>query len=413
MAFFPLLRRLMQTRSRPFSALILVSCMLFFWSLFDGLVSYVTPVLFVQNGFSKSSMGFIIGSSSIAGAAFDFFLSKFLLNTHYRRMYLLMLTFSFLMPLLLWKSTTILIYLLAMTIWGLYYDLLAFGNFDFISRTAPSDKHSDEFGIIFIFKSLGYLVAPLLAGYVIVTTVDEVPFVLMVGSLVIASLFYYLLIKHAGNIRGHTFPQEHKKLHILREMWIWRQIGKKLLPVLGLTLFLNVIDAYFWTIGPLIVEQTENISAAGGLLLTAYTLPSLFVGFFVGPIVRTFRKKHTAFLSLLIGSLILATFFVSHTMWISILIVFLSSMFTSLAWPAINGAYADYISESPTYQREIQALEDFATNVGYIIGPVTGGILAEILGNTFAMSLLGALGIFVAFLLFAVTPKEIRIGKKL
>src|SRR5260221_13134119 len=80
-----------------------VAClMLFFWTLFDGTVSYVTPLKISQAGFSDTTLGLIIGFSSVAGGVFDFLISKFLTNTHFRRLDLLMFALCFAYPLILW-----------------------------------------------------------------------------------------------------------------------------------------------------------------------------------------------------------------------------------------------------------------------------------------------------------------------
>ncbi len=55
--------------------------MLFFFTLFDGTVSYTAPLAMSQIGLSKTMLGMIIGTSSIFGAIFDFVLSKMLTNT--------------------------------------------------------------------------------------------------------------------------------------------------------------------------------------------------------------------------------------------------------------------------------------------------------------------------------------------
>ena len=69
--------------------------MVLFSTLFDGISSYLIPVLIVEQGFTNTFMGFILGSSSLFGATFDFFLSRYLKNPHYRRIYLLMFGISF------------------------------------------------------------------------------------------------------------------------------------------------------------------------------------------------------------------------------------------------------------------------------------------------------------------------------
>jgi MFS family permease len=80
-----------------------------------------------------------------------------------------------------------------------------------------------------------------------------------------------------------------------------------------------------------------------------------------------------------------------------------------MALPAINAAYADYISEAPQVEGEIEGLEDFAFNIGYVVGPISAGVLADILGMKGAFSILGAFGAALAFILLVVTPKNIVI----
>ncbi len=143
--------------------------MIFFWALFDGTVSYISPLLITQNGYSKTGLGFLLGSSSVAGAFFDYLLSKFLKNPHYRVVYLIMFICCFVFPLVLWKATSFFVFILAMALWGLYYNLYNFGVFDFVSRVSPSDERGGYFGMLYLFKSLGYIIAPLLVGFVIST----------------------------------------------------------------------------------------------------------------------------------------------------------------------------------------------------------------------------------------------------
>ena len=68
-----------------------------FWTLFDGLMAYVTPVLITSRGFSIAQMGLIIASSNIFGVIFDLMLIKFLRSANYRRLFLLvyLLCFAF------------------------------------------------------------------------------------------------------------------------------------------------------------------------------------------------------------------------------------------------------------------------------------------------------------------------------
>lgn len=93
--------------------------------------------------------------------------------------------------------------------------------------------------------------------------------------------------------------------------------------------------------------------------------------------------------------------------------VFGASFFISMAWPAIQGAYADYISETPSHEKEIAGLQDFFTNIGYVLGPMSAGFIADNLGGQGAFSFLGVIGMGVAAILFLVTPRKINVNKEL
>jgi MFS family permease len=387
--------------------------MLFFWTIFDGIVSYTIPLVVSEEGFTKTILGLIISSSSIAGAFFDFLLSKYLVNTHYRRLYLMMFAVCFIFPFLLWHARIIWVYFLAMAMWGLYYDLNVFGTFDFVGRLSAAAEHSTSFGIIEVFKGLGYLIAPILTGLVIGVAVDWKPFVLMWLFLLLAVLCFGVLLTLTRRQTGvYQESRSIKPVNFLRELSIWRSIGQVVFPVLVLTMFLNILDAFYWTIGPIFSESLQTIKPFNGFFMTAYTLPPLLVGWVIGSVTGKMGKKRSAFLTYLIGSLVLIFLPLFHQPVALLGVVFLSSFFTALAWPSINGAYADYIAEAPKFEKEITGLEDFFANGGYIVGPVIAGILADLVGNSLTFSFIGVMGAVVAIWLLRITPREIRIPEK-
>ncbi len=384
--------------------------MLFLWTLFDGTFSYVTPLAITKHGFSETTLGIIIGSSSIAGALFDFILSKYLKNTHFRRVYFLMFILSFVAPLILWRASSLWVFLIAMAIWGFYFDLENFGNFDFIGRKLPQAEHTKGFGIFSIFKELGYMLAPIIAGFVIGNYLDFKPFLLMCLFISFAFVMYLVVI---GITRKHNKEYieqvEPRNKNIFTELKTWRKIEMVLFPVLSLTILLNILDAFFWTLGPIIAENFSSLHPFNGLFMAAYTFPTLIVGWFVGRITNKLGKKRTAFFAFAIGCLLLSYFSMLQGPLILLGLIFLSSCFTAISWPSINGAYADYLEESPRLEREIEAVEDFSTNIGYIIGPILAGFLADHIGNANTFSALGSVGAIVAIILIFITPKKITV----
>lgn len=177
-----------------------------------------------------------------------------------------------------------------------------------------------------------------------------------------------------------------------------------------MTLFFNIFDSFFWTLGPILAESYKDLHPFNGLFLTVYTLPFIFIGWFVGPITRKFGKKRTAFASFFIGSFFLSFFFLFHNPYLILGDIFLSSVFIGFTIPAIDGAYADYINETPKVEKEIEALNDFSTNLGYFIGPILAGLLADLVGHAQTFSVLGFMCFGVALILFVSSPRKIKVN---
>lgn len=383
---------------------------LFFYTIFDGILSFVFPLAIQQNGYSKTMIGIIIGGSSVAGGIFDFIISRYIRNTHFRRIYILMFIICFLAPAVLWAAKPVWIFLIASGLWGMYYDLYHFGRFDFLSRATTSDGHSGSFGLSYIFTSLGYMIAPILAGLVIGNYIDWKPYLLMYSTLLI-SIFFFCLLLYAVKKRKDQYyaNQIYKPINFLKELHLWKKIGKIIFPLLIFTLLINAADAFFWTIGPLFSENFKDIQPFNGLFLTLYELPPLLVGWFIGSVTLRYGKKRTAYFAFIIGSLILISFAFIQSFAIFLLVIFLSSVCIAIAWPSLNAAYVDYICEARGQEEEIEALNDFFSNLGFIIGPVSAGILADNFGNQNAFAVLGFIGVIVALILWRKTPKEITI----
>jgi MFS family permease len=383
--------------------------MIFFWALFDGIVSFITPLVINNAGLSQTKLGIIIGSSSVFGALFDLLLSKVFTKVHYRRIYLLMLLSCFLYPLILWEAKTIWMYLAAMAIWGLYYDLQNWGGFDAIGRLSTESERSRNFSRLYQFRALGYLIAPILIGLIIGQSIGWKPYVLMMFFIVIACLFYISSAQRTAKKTISKHEASLKQFGFIREIRLWQKVGKVIWPVLMFTMFMYVTDAFFWTLGPLFGEKFGNLHLGSGIFITMYTLPPLLSGWMVSKLTKIFGKKFTAYSSLSLGFLLLALFPLFGVGYGLLILAFLASSFISIAWPSINSAYVDYLRESPAVQKEIEALADSFTNVGYIFGPFFAGLLADIFDIQKAFAVLGGVGCIMMIILFYFTPKKITI----
>lgn len=392
-------------------ALYLFAFVILFWTMFDNVMTYLAPLVLTQRGLSNTMMGIVYSSSSVAGGLFDFVMSKFVKRASYRRILLVMFGLCFLYPLILWNAKVLWMFLFAMAWWGVYFDLFSFSAFDFVGRFQNKEHHATSFGIIHVFRSLGGIIAPLIVGLIVIDRVNFQPFLLAWTFLIVGTIFLIALLFQSlrpVSVRRETELRTRRPIHELR---LWRTVGRALLPVLSLSFFLFFIEAFFWTLAPLYAKQLQ-LHGFGGLLLTVYALPALLMGWFVGQLTQRWGKKRTAFVALLIGSAIIATFAAVHSPYVIIALTFAAACFLSVSLPSINGAYADYIAETPDAEREIAALQDFVVNLGYIAGPLLAGILADAINIPGAFTTIGLTGVIVALILLKVTPRSITVLAK-
>jgi MFS family permease len=398
--------------------LYLFCLMMLFWALFDGSVAYLVPVAITESGMSATLMGIILGTSSVAGALFDFLLCRFFTNTYYKRLFVWMFAVCLFVPFILYKADTFWMFLVAMVMWGIYYDFKGIGVFNFVGKGTDFDKHAESFSLIQIFLSLGYLIAPLCVGFLVAEELNWQPFALAWIFIALSIFFFVILLFLSRKIEVHTGQStgllDATPRDFSTEIHLWKGIGRALFPVLFFIFLITFVDAFFWTIGPLLAsELVGTLGAFSGAFMAIYMFPALFTVFWVGKYSEKFGKKHGAIISFFLGACILTLFpLAGATAWI-LPLVLVASLGLSLSVPLIQGSFADYIAETEEYEKEIEGLEDFYTNLGFIFGPMLAGFLSDQLGNVETFAVLGLFAGTCAVVLTLFMPKSINLKERL
>jgi MFS family permease len=385
--------------------------MLFFWAIYDGIISYLTPIIMENRGLSNSAIGMLISLSAISGAIFDVLISKYFRFSHYLRFFIFIYIICLTYPLLLWSASNIALYAFLMAAWGLTYDFINFGIYDLAARISKKNEHTKNITLINSFKSIGYLIGPLVITYLISSwSLNSSSFFLVYLFLAI-SLSFYVILFSFSSLKEFLNPPVHTPtiLHWGSEIHLWKKFGKILFPVLVFNVMMFIFEATFWTIGPIFSQQFPEYKYFSIIFMSVYILPTILVIKFAEPITRRFGKKHTAYISFIISSLLLIPFAFITSPFYLLILVFFSTTTGSLAWSAIAGAFVDYISESELYNSEIIGLKDFSSNIGYIIGPTLAGIVSDQIGIRPTFACLGILCALVVSTLFLITPRHINV----
>ncbi len=382
----------------------LASLMIFFFVLFDGVLMYAAPLVMQHQGLTAGTIGLILGLSSVAGMGFDLIMSSLIRDMTYRSIFFFMLSVAALYPFVLFGATTVTIYLIAMAVWGLYYNLYNVGTLDFVSR-AGHNAHAREFGVFKVFDGLGYMIAPLLGSFLLISILNkDYSKYVMLFLIAPAFLFFFLLInyhKHKGKVA--QFSRHSQKLIIrkrvafnfVKEMGIWKKVISNLMPVLLLTLVINMVDSAMWTVGPLYSE-----SLGGGYFMLAYTIPPLLVGWVTGRVANRFGKRHTSTIALFVGCILMLGIGLISFLPLLYAASFAVSFCFSLAWPIISSIYADNINREEDTHEQIESVEDLFTNMGDVLGPIMAGYIVQYTGSHKTFLYVGAIGVLFSITLF-------------
>lgn len=385
--------------------------LVFLLGLQDALMSYATPVFLEYQLNNSLYMGLLMSVASLAGLFFDLLLSHFFSQKSFRFFLLAAVgsagVFSGLM--LFW-SPIIVHLIISLAIWGFYYELSQFSHFNFIHTFLKKEDHARAWGVISLIKATAYMLGPLLAGWLIVSDFQPIfRGVLFLVALVLLATFLFL-----KSIFPHhqTVEKEIPQHGLSQELKIWRLLFARIWPLWLFVLAMLMIDASFWSIGAILSEELRHTHPLGGLLLTVYMLPSLFVGWVTGRLAGPWGKKRIAFGAGLMYGLMLFSLGWVNSVPLLLGLVFLSSIFGAVAMPEILAVFQDFVGRLGILGSEIVSLERSAENLAFILGPILAGGLAQLFGFQLTLAIMGVFLFLVASLAIMVVPRKIHLPQK-
>lgn len=387
--------------------ILLFSLTLFFLRIADGIISFWAPNQ-IQDALGDSTwMGIVISFQSVIGFLADLFLPGLIRNIHAKTLLIWAVILSGATSFLFIGSSYfpyVLLFLLAMAIWGIYYELLHFAQYQFMGISVPPHMRTSAWGVLNIFTNIAYFLGPLIAAGVLLRglMITEVTFMalLIIGAFMLISL---KVIQDGGDGWG----EEH--VNPVTELKHWFRLTKVVWPVIIINMLLGFVDATFWTTGAVWTEKLATQNFFGGMFLPFYQLPSIFLGLILARLEIYKGKKILSEKLLIVAGLFLMLFAVStNVVWI-LLMVLLSSTAIGLCYPLVEGVYTDLVSRMNQDKEDMVGLSGSTLNLAYIIWPPVAGILAAQIGERMSFSYLGLIVILTAIGLLFVTPKKLRL----
>lgn len=375
-------------------------------------MSYISPIFIESQVNDAFIMGLIFSFSSVVGITCDLLFPKLFTNQpHYFFLKTTLLS-AIIFPLVyLLFPNHILTFLIAMGVWGIYYELNLFSSYHFVHTYTDITNHSKTWNIIQAFQSTAYALAPILAvqlltfGY----TINFLFVCFLLGIAVVLAFFFRKKIVKKDISITIQVPQ---KKSWANEFKIWHILLPKVWHLLLLEVALTTIDAGFWTIGTLLTQEMSLKHPLGGLLITAYIAPAIFIGFIFGKLTISTHKKRLALVTSAIAGIFFSTYHFVDSVPLILLLTAVASIFTGIAVPQLKAVFEDYVSRLKNKDNEMIGLQGSSTSLAYVIGPIIATFLASLAGYKTAFSILGIVLTLIAVSLMFVIPQKIRMPQK-
>jgi MFS family permease len=352
-------------------------------------------------------MGAVVSFQSVVGLSADLIFPRLLKSIRVRRLVFWAILASALTSFFLSVSTFqpfIAIFIVTMTLWGIYYELINFANFQFMSSSVPLHMRAGAWGFTGIFAGLAYFLGPFIAAQLLLHGI-----LLTQGAVIIFLSSALLLLTLSKNMHDAPTQVDFSDLNPWTEFKHWLTLSTHIWPVLIISLVLGFIDSTFWTVGVIWTEKLTKINPWGIWFLPLYLLPFICLGIPLSSwkIYQGKKKMAEKFLALS-GIFLLAMAVSSNVSW-QLAVVCLSSSALAVCYPLLQGIYSDIIARMGTEKKDMIGLTSSVTNISYIFWPVFAGIITSKVGERLTFSWLGVGVLVIALVLFFVTPKKLKL----
>jgi len=282
----------------------------------------------------------------------------------------------------------------------LFWVLVFFGTFEgFLTVAGMSSviavsPHGSEHRFVGGYTSasaLGYAFGPLFGGLVVAWFGSRLPF-LVFGAICLVAMFIAAMIipdpRHEHDPIAPALRKVfvHDRIYLagLREFFS----GGRISWLVGIAVLLSGMwSEFIWAMEPVFVAGLGLSPLLGGLVLTAFVVPFTALDYPIGIwIDRTQKRFVSIVIGLILGGVSMILFGVASSPLLLIGLAALVSTAYAFFYVAVNGIFD---SLSDRHRRgHMTGVWQAAEDIGYVLGPIAGGVLAD------AFHLSGA---FVAF----------------
>ncbi len=398
------------TISSPF---LLFVVLMFFVYLADAVMSYLVPVVIESVVGSTLVMGIILSTSSMFGLSMDFLFAKYFPNKT-SIFFLKILFFTALaFPTSLLISVHPLMLIFAMAAWGIYFEAMLFANYHMIHELVHHHQHAWAWGILTVVHNVAYVIGPLFATMYS----DSRPSMSLILSLVFFCIAIYIAVllrvirRRKKNARPENSVEQQAPRSFATELSIWYTFEKVLWPLLGFMILAYLVEAAFFSIGPLYAEQLKHIHPLGGTFVSLYSVPGLIIGFLLGVLAKPFGKKRLAYTAGIVAGSGLLALAASNSIVLILLFTFVAATGMGIVVPSLMAVFEDFVSRSGKFGNDLIGLTTMSGSIAYTFGPLINGFMGEYVKPQHVFGVWGGILIIYSIGLFFIVKRKVRLPK--
>lgn len=386
---------------------------LFLILLGDGIISYVFPVVLGNHISSNFVIGMIMSLSSVIGIACDLLIPIIFPKYGWKFQIIVGIILAITFPITTALGdifSMIWLFVIAVMLWGIYYEFIMFSQQSFIVEEEKEVTYSHNWSIIEILTDIVEILGPIIGALLLIKGIFAYASSI-VAIEALALIFALLLIfinKNTTTVRPKSQIKEY--FGVFRELKVWKILSKKVYIILIMSVIVEVVYAGFATFSGIYGEKLINNPDWDWAIMVGATLPYILGSFIVLRLNVRKGKKRLSQIAIVLAGLIMASLvFFDNKLVPILIIVALSNLIMSFCWPLDDAIYSDLQKRLGKKGIHLIGLSQASYSIAYIIAPTFIGLLADNVGFANSFAIIGGISAVLGIILLVVTPRKIRL----
>lgn len=396
------------------SKIFVILLVVFVWLIADNLLEFVFPTYLEKAGKSYAEIGVLLSVISISGLLIDLPMGALSDRASRKTLMISGLVLAIISTILIFSFKGDILLAAAFLFWGLAYQAWKVPKDAYFASLTKKDHRATSYGFEAEVKYGGQTIGPLIGGFVLTYLGFAGIISFYVVFLIIAIFILFIFVKETNHRpMMHALSKSGKFSTLLKEVKNLRMFGFLGVLLLYLALLFTIWEEVLFVFEPLFYgPDVLNLSPKmGGVLLACFSLPGLFLSAPFGKLADKVGKKTILVTGLLIIGLSLLVFSRSSSLFIVFALALLISIGWVLSMVALNALIVDLSYDHK--KGEIVGLWNFFMDIGFVIGPLIGGLIAEVWGVRNVFLTIGVVFLASSLLMLMVSHKILATNTKL